>query len=268
MQTNTLCESLEQRRLLSVSLNDGILLVQGTSADDRVNVYRTVDDIVVNLNGSEKRFPASQVGGLLVDTGLGADEIVLSRTLQIRSQLKGGRGNDSISGGDARDVIYGEGGDDYIYGGGGNDVLDPGGEEDTVLGGSGNKDLVDYSWRTGDLHVDISTEDHDDGESGEHDSVLTDVEVVLGGAGDDELLDASGKSTTLVGGSGDDTLTGGAGRNVFDGGSGNDLADGFGNDDVFWFEDGQGDTIHGGSGNDAADVDNLIDVATGIERNL
>jgi Ca2+-binding RTX toxin-like protein len=63
-------------------------------------------------------------------------------------------------------------------------------------------------------------------------------------------------------------LTGGAGRNTFDGGSGNDLADGFGNDDVFWFEDGQGDTIHGGSGNDAADVDNLIDVATGIERNL
>jgi Ca2+-binding RTX toxin-like protein len=268
MQLNPFCEILESRRLLSVSLSDGILLVQGTTADDEVNIFRTVDDVVVDLNGHEDRFPAGEVGGILVDTGFGADQIILSRQLQIRSQLKGGRGNDSISGGDARDVIFGEGGDDNLYGGGGNDVLDPGGEADTILGGTGNKDLIDYSWRTGDLHVDISSEDHDDGESGEHDSVLTDVEVVLGGSGDDELLDASGKATTLVGGSGDDTLTGGAGRNTFDGGSGNDLADGFGNDDVFWFEDGQGDTIHGGSGSDAADVDNLLDVATSIERNL
>jgi Ca2+-binding RTX toxin-like protein len=126
MQPNTLCETLESRRLLSVSLSDGILLVQGTTADDEVNIYRTVDDVVVDLNGNEDRFPAGQVGGILVDTGFGADTIILSRTLQIRSQLKGGRGNDSISGGDNRDVIYGEGGDDYIYGGGGNDVLDPG----------------------------------------------------------------------------------------------------------------------------------------------
>ena len=268
MQTNTFCESLESRRLLSVNLSDGTLVVQGTSADDRLDIFQTVDDIVVDLNDAEQRFPKPQVAVILIDTGFGADRIILSRTLQVRSQIKGGRGNDSISGGDARDVIFGQGGDDYIYGGGGNDVLDPGGEEDTILGGTGNKDLVNYSDRTGDLHVDISTEDHDDGESGEHDSVLTDVEVVLGGSGDDELLDASGKSTTLVGGSGDDTLVGGAGRNTFDGGSGNDLADGFGNDDVFWFEDGQGDTIHGGSGNDAADLDNLLDVATSIERNL
>jgi Ca2+-binding RTX toxin-like protein len=268
MQTNPFCESLESRRLLSVSLSDGILVVQGTSADDRLNIFRTVDDVTVDLNDAEQRFPQSQVSVILIDTGFGADRIVLSRTLQVRAQIKGGRGNDSISGGDGRDTIYGDGGNDYLFGGGGNDVLDPGGEEDTILGGTGNRDLVNYSDRTGDLHVDINVEDHDDGEAGEHDSVLLDVEIVLGGSGNDQLLDASGKNTTLVGGAGDDTLTGGAGRNTFDGGAGNDLADGFGNDDVFWFEDGQGDTIHGGSGTDAADLDNALDVATGIERNL
>jgi Ca2+-binding RTX toxin-like protein len=268
MQPNTFCESLESRRLLSVSLSDGVLLVQGTSADDRLNIFRTVDDVVVDLNGDDQQFPMNTVSVILVDTGFGADSVILSRSLQIRAQIKGGRGNDSISGGDGRDTIYGDGGDDYLYGGGGDDVLDPGGEEDTILGGTGSRDLVNYSDRTGDLHVDISGEDHDDGESGEHDSVLTDVEIVLGGSGDDTLADASGKNTTLVGGAGDDTLVGGSGRNTFDGGSGNDLADGFGNDDVFWFEDGQGDTIHGGTGNDAADVDNLLDVATSIERNL
>lgn len=267
MRSATFIEPLEKRRFLDTSLSNGVLVVLGTSGDDEVTFRQSGDDLIVQLNADDDTYARNQVAVILIDVGFGADSVILGN-LPIRAQIKGGRGNDVISAGNGNDTIYAEGGDDYIFGGAGNDVIDPGGEKDLILGGSGARDLVDYSWRTNNLDIDISGDDEDDGEAGENDSVLTDIEIVLGGAGDDNLADASGKRTTLVGGSGDDTLTGGSNNNVFDGGSGNDLAFGFGGNDLFWFEDGQGDTIHGGSGDDTMDVDNDIDVATGIERNI
>jgi Ca2+-binding RTX toxin-like protein len=266
MRFETHIETLESRRLLSADLENGVLTVLGTSADDRVTIYRTTDDTAVIVNGEEERFKGVQF--IAVDVGFGADQVIVSRSITLPTQIKGGRGNDSLSGGSGRDVLLGQGADDYLFGGAHNDVLDGGGEGDDMIGGDGARDIVDYSSRVNDLEVDIAGDDEDDGENDENDSVLLDVEIVLGGAGDDDLAVASGRRTTLVGGAGDDTLTGGSNHNTFDGGSGNDLAFGFGGNDVFWFEDGQGDTIHGGSGDDAADVDNAIDVATGIERNL
>jgi Ca2+-binding RTX toxin-like protein len=267
MRSTTLIESLETRRLFDTSLSNGVLVVLGTSGDDEVTFQENETSLIVTLNDDDDTYDRSAVSVILVDVGRGADSVVLGNR-NIRAQIKGGRGNDTISAGNNRDTIYAEGGDDYIFGGAGNDVIDPGGEQDLIIGGDGPRDLVDYSWRTNDLDIDISGDDEDDGEAGENDSVMFDVEIVLGGSGDDDLAVASGRRTTLVGGSGDDTLTGGSNVNVFDGGAGNDLAFGFGGNDVFWFEDGQGDTIHGGSGDDVMDVDNELDVATGIERNI
>src|SRR5689334_564798 len=144
MQDHTFVEQLESRRLLSASLSNGVLTVLGTSGDDRLTISRTVDDVAVNLNGTEQRFKFNQVSLVLVDVGVGADEVILGK-LPIKSQIKGGRGNDSLSGGANRDSLLGQGGDDYLFGGGGNDYLDGGGEGDDMLGGDGARDLVDYS---------------------------------------------------------------------------------------------------------------------------
>jgi len=37
---------------------------------------------------------------------------------------------------------------------------------------------------------------------------------------------------------------------------------------VFYFEDNESDTLDGGAGDDVMDVDNDIDVTTGIENNI
>jgi len=55
--------------------------------------------------------------------------------------MKGGRGNDVLSGEGARDTILGEAGDDLIFGGAGRDVLKGGGGNDEIVGGDGNDRL-------------------------------------------------------------------------------------------------------------------------------
>jgi hypothetical protein len=100
----------------------------------------------------------------------------------------------------------------------------------------------------------------DDGESGEGDSVAEDIEVVIGGAGDD-TLDARAvlySDVVLIGGGGNDSLRGGSGSD--------DLCGGAGNDELYWSgcslasgscETGvgtqTGDHLSGGSGLDTAD---------------
>jgi Ca2+-binding RTX toxin-like protein len=54
----------------------------------------------------------------------------------------GGDGNDTIKGGDGNDALYGEAGDDDIAGEGGNDYLSGGPGADTLSGGDG-ADLID-----------------------------------------------------------------------------------------------------------------------------
>jgi Ca2+-binding RTX toxin-like protein len=93
--------------------------------------------------------------------------------------------------------------------------------------------------------LDVATVVADDGAVGEGDAVLSDVEIIKGGSGDD-VLSAYAITTTdvvLMGGAGDDTLVGGAGDDDLCGESGNDT-----------FVDNPGDdNLVGGSGMDTAD---------------
>jgi len=267
MRNHSFMQSLEPRRLLAADLDDGVLVVTGTSGGDDLEFSETIDDIVVNLNGEEERFHTTDVRLILVDVGSGADSVILGNR-NVPAHVRGGRGNDSLSGGLAKDTLLGEGADDYLFGNAGNDLLDGGGEADLILGGAGKRDLVDYSTRTGDLDIDLSGDDEDDGEAGENDSVLTDVEIVFGGVGDDDIRTQSSRACSLFGGNGDDTLTGGSGDNVLVGGNHEDRLFGNAGNDTFFTEDGDADTLSGGTGTDAADRDNAIDVATGIEQNL
>ncbi|HEV2293755.1 MAG TPA: hypothetical protein VGR35_07855 [Tepidisphaeraceae bacterium] len=271
MPSPTCIEPLEARRFLDSTLSNGVLTVLGTSADDVVTFQRKFSDgvhqIVVNINNDDDTWNRSDVHVILVDVGFGNDSVILGN-VDIRAQIKGGRGDDSLSGGVGRDTLYGGPANDYLYGGPGNDVFIPAGEADEIIGGDGSRDLVDYSERINDLRIDIDNDQGDDGELGEGDSVYSDIEIVQGGAGDDQIGVESGKQVTLTGGAGDDTLTGGLAANVFDGGPGNDHVFGYAGNDLFWMEDDQRDTIEGGPGDDSGDVDNDLDIVTSVENNI
>jgi Ca2+-binding RTX toxin-like protein len=138
---------------------------------------------------------------------------------------------ETVNGGSAGDTLVGSAGPDTLRGNGGDDLLDGRGGADTLAGGSGN-DTADYSSRTAAVTVTLDG-NTGDGEAGENDNVGTEVDVVLGGAGND----------TLTGGSGANELHGGGGTDHLDGAGGNDVLDG-----------GAGaDSLAGGTGTDAAD---------------
>lgn len=90
----------------------------------------------------------------------------------------------------------------------------------------------------------------DDGETGELDSVASDVENVMGGAGNDTInASASGIAHVLMGMAGADTLTGAADVDYIYGGAGNDTLIGGGGAD-FLYGGADNDFLQGGALND------------------
>ena len=171
--------------------------------------------------------------------------------------LTGGAGNDVLIGSDGRnrldgrdggDTLSGEGGPDTLLGGrdpdrlrglAGDDVLDGGGDADDLRGGD-DRDLVTYDSRASAVDVRMgvagASGNADDGPAGSRDSIISDVE-------------------DLVGTSDDDTLAGGANNNTIDGGEGADVIRGLGGLDTITY-DGRPDPVTvnlgvvRGSGND------------------
>ncbi len=221
--------------------------------------------------------------------------------------LRGGEGKDTLDGGPSADSLFGEGGNDTLLGqggldtldgGGGNDEYHGGGDEDVLLTspgadlfhGDAGSDVVTYAAAR--AAVSVTADDQpdgatgNDGVSGEHDNVRSDVEQVVGspfadhmdaasstttlsgGAGNDTLT-ASTVGSVLFGDDGDDTLTGRDNRDTLHGGAGKDTLDGGAGADTLLGEDGddtilagpapdlapinQGDVISGGAGTDTVD---------------
>jgi Ca2+-binding RTX toxin-like protein len=126
-------------------------------------------------------------------------------------------------------TLHGDDGDDALAGSGGNDVLFGGAGDDTLVGGAGadvmwgedGTDTVSYSDQMADVFADPDGVVGDDGVVDEGDTIATDVEVIIGGSGADDL--AGGLTPiTLYGGDGDDTLVGGDGSDLLVGGAGYD----------------------------------------------
>ncbi|HEX5620620.1 MAG TPA: calcium-binding protein [Solirubrobacteraceae bacterium] len=152
----------------------------------------------------------------------------------------GGDGNDALVGSSAVNVLTGGPGQDSLDGDTGNDVLDGGVGADVFTGGAGT-DTVTYANRVAQVVVTLDGLPGD-GVAGENDELRTDIEAVVGGAGDDvltgspladtlsggpgaDVLHGEGAADTLSGDDGDDTLEGGAGGDVHNGGTGFDTAD-------------------------------------------
>lgn len=159
-------QALESRRFLSVTLAGDVLrVVELGTKRDTIRAVQEKGQIVVTVNGREKRFDASGVDQLVVESGAGNDRVTL-KGLRPRTKVYGGSGKDTIVGGRADDLLFGEEGQDRIAGGPGDDFLNGGGgedllegntgddhleghaENDTLRGGAGDDrlDAVDYLW--------------------------------------------------------------------------------------------------------------------------
>lgn len=156
--------------------------------------------------------------------------------------LAGGADNDLVSGGPGRDDIWGNGGDDTFP-----DAHEQWVSADTFHGGPGD-DVVEYDLRTKPVRSDADGVKGDDGRAGEKDTILTDVEDIVGGSGND-VLGGNGARNFLQGGAGNDTIHGRGGPDLVIGGPGTDLLEGDQGDDELHGGSGP-DTIRGGTGTD------------------
>ena len=151
---------------------------------------------------------------------------------------------ENVRGGSGNDRLSGDAGANVLEGGPGQDELDGRGGPDDLSGGA-DADVADYGNRIAPVTADLEG-DADDGEAGEGDVIRTDVETIRGGGGND-------------------VLTGGAGADVLQGMNGNDTLDGADGDDTLQGEFGD-DVLRGGNGIDALlanEGDDTLDGGTG-----
>ncbi len=255
-------EPLETRALLSitVSLDNGLLLIQGTSKDDVITVDAANDQVIVAMNTLTFSTLAADVKLIRIMAGGGNDRVIVTSAVQAKADLYGEAGNDYLQA-DDRGC--------RLYGGPGNDTLVAGLGQDVLSGGPGI-DKADYSARTTAVKVTLDGKAND-GAPGERDNVMADVENVTGGSGNDCLVGNAARNT-LIGGDGNDTLIGGAGDDVLVGGAGSDSMVGGEGDDLFLAIDlSAGDTIDGGNGYDSYAIDSVSgvrDTVLNVENEL
>jgi Ca2+-binding RTX toxin-like protein len=124
-------------------------------------------------------------------------------------------------------LIIGTGFDDKYSGGAGNDTISGGAGNDTLIGGAGTDTAV-FGAGNNTVNLTLTTGQN----TGEGTDVLSGIENLVGGDGDDSLtgdtannqLDGGTGNDTLLGDAGNDTLLGGAGNDSLVGGVGTDTA--------------------------------------------
>ena len=194
-------------------------------------------------------------------------------------QLVGGSGNDSLLGEARHDTLEGGDGDNTLRGGGGNDLLSAGGGSDVFSGGPGI-DWVSYGAEyTKPVDLSLTLDGvANDGRSNEGDQIMSDVENIEAGAGND-LIVGNARNNQLLGDYGNDTIHGGGGNDLI--GDGvcihgphkqrpvgclpheqpfDDELFGDGGDDTLLAYAGA-DTLHGGPGNDRFELLGIVDPA-------
>jgi Ca2+-binding RTX toxin-like protein len=157
-------------------------------------------------------------------TAISADTGDLPDTLGVRglmgATVTGGSGDDTLIGGNGPDALHGGGGSDTLNGWSGHDLLVGGAGADTQSGGA-DIDTVSYADHLAAISADADGVAGDDGANNEHDTIMTDVEKIVGGPADDMLLGGP-EADELDGGPGDDILVGRGGPDYLLGGSGYD----------------------------------------------
>jgi hypothetical protein len=184
-----------------------------------------------------------------IDAGGGRDNVSIRGLPRVSYMVDGGPGNDTLAGrrdfdapgaaftlrgGDGNDNLTGDSGADELDGGAGNDTLRGNGGDETVLGGSGTDTVIFAPTREAPVNVTLDGQ-RNDGAAGEN-ALVADVENVTlttpydGGpaVGDNTVIGDDGPNVLVGAGvvrgmGGDDVLSAAASTpNELDGGDGND----------------------------------------------
>jgi Ca2+-binding RTX toxin-like protein len=243
----------------------GADFMSGGDGPDAVDYSTRTANLVVSSDDVANDGAAGELDNVGLDVeviqgGSGNDSITAGDgdpfTLDPASTLRGNGGDDTLTGGDSGDSLQG---------GTGNDLLTGGFGGDTFSGGT-NTDTVTYAGVTEDVNADNDGQP-DDGPQSEQDDILADIEVMIGGLGDDSIT-GSGAAETIFGGDGDDVINGGGGNDSLNGDAGADsITGGTGTDtlngglgaDTLVSADGVFDILNGGVDPDT-DVADIIDV--------
>jgi Ca2+-binding RTX toxin-like protein len=179
-------------------------------------------------------------------------------------EAHGEGGVDDLRGSTGPDKLFaGPGDNEDVSGGAGPDLLD---------GGPGERDAASYSTRSSDTTVSLDNVAND-GHSTEKDNVLTSIENLAGGTGDDIFL-GSPADNVFATGDGTDLLFGYGGADILIGGDGSDLLSSSADILSGSVDDGAVDRLHGGGlfSDDPTAVDSCSfsltdpDVAEGCEQ--
>jgi hypothetical protein len=135
-------ETLESRKLFSVTLVDGALTVVGTAEADHLAVGRNETMIVVNDNGTSSTWNPAEVMSIAVNGLGGNDDIAVLRGVLKPIRIDAGAGDDRVHGGTGRELILGGLGRDLLEGGGGGDQLEGGPDDDMIVGGPGEDRML------------------------------------------------------------------------------------------------------------------------------
>jgi Ca2+-binding RTX toxin-like protein len=157
-------------------------------------------------------------------------------------------GFEAVTGGVASDFLVGNDSaiGNLLRGGVGDDTLTGLDGADTLDGGAGF-DMLDYSQSVGAVTVRLWNNTASGGDAAG--DVISGFEAVVGGAGSDFLIGNDAIGNLLRGGAGNDTLSGLNGNDTLYGGNNDDQLSG-GNDDDQLFGGAGNDTLDGGNGND------------------
>src|SRR5688500_2130855 len=102
-------ESLESRRMLSADVDaDGVLVITGTSSQDRVIIFvEDNDSVLVTVNGVSENFDVDEFpAGIRVSAMGGKDKVAVDETngaLGASVTMYGGNGKDDLYGGSSAD---------------------------------------------------------------------------------------------------------------------------------------------------------------------
>lgn len=258
-------------------------LVEGTDGDDTL----TTAGGQQSLSGGSGNDDLSAGDGQDLLVGGPGDDILSGENGA--DQLLGGAGSDTLFGGNGADQLFGGAGNDTLVGGAGADILSGGagfnlyfyeGDTngvDTIQGGAGadfvigseQDDLIRFTELGPANSVEgiIGGDGFDTIAGNGADQVfdftdidVSDIELIQGLGGDDQIfgsvgadtIDGGGGEDSIAGGDGDDVLLGGSGIDAIAGGAGDDTIDGGTGADAILGGAGV-DDIRGGNGADFID---------------